>query len=304
MFYEADKGGGSGGGDSLLNTPPPPVTPPSTPPTTPPATPPSTLKFSEIVAENGDFKPGWQDLLPDDLKVEASLKNFHQFPALVKSLVHAQKAVGKDKVTLPGEHATADEVNEFYTKLGRPVKPDDYKFQAPEKLPEGVTWDSTGNKAFAEKAHELGLSSKQAEALYAWHSGIQLERLNSMPQALEQQRAEAETELKKEWGAAFNQQLVLAQRAANTYGALEDFERLGIGNNPAVLKFLAKVGASISEDKLKGGAQSALVPGDAKSQINEIKGDTKHPYNNAEHPAHAQEVAKMAKLYEMAYPSA
>ena len=41
---------------------------------------------------------------------------------------------------------------------------------------------------------------------------------------------------------------------------------------------------------------------DAKKKINEIRGDSKHPYNLENHPSHNDAVKEMTRLYSTAYP--
>ena len=46
----------------------------------------------------------------------------------VKSYLSAQKLVGANKVAIPNKMATDEDWDEVYKKLGRPDKPDDYKY--------------------------------------------------------------------------------------------------------------------------------------------------------------------------------
>ena len=51
----------------------------------------------------------WYEGLPDDLKGEESLKLFHDVPSLAKSLVHAQKQFGVDKIPVPTKYSTPED---------------------------------------------------------------------------------------------------------------------------------------------------------------------------------------------------
>ena len=46
----------------------------------------------------------------------------------------AQKLIGKDKVPIPGENATQDELNAFYIRMGRPETADGYEFKSIAEL--------------------------------------------------------------------------------------------------------------------------------------------------------------------------
>ena len=47
---------------------------------------------------------------------------------LLKSYKHAQKLVGADKIPVPNKHATEEDWNEVFKRLGAPDKPEDYKY--------------------------------------------------------------------------------------------------------------------------------------------------------------------------------
>ena len=67
----------------------------------------------------------WKESLPDDLRDNPSLKSIQDVPGLAKSFIHAQKMVGADKIPVPTEHATKEDWDAVYSKLGRPATPDD-----------------------------------------------------------------------------------------------------------------------------------------------------------------------------------
>ena len=71
----------------------------------------------------------WRESLPDDLRDDPSLKSIQDVPGLAKSFIHAQKMVGADKIPVPTEHATKEDWDAVYSKLGRPATPDDYKVE-------------------------------------------------------------------------------------------------------------------------------------------------------------------------------
>ena len=60
------------------------------------------------------------DTLPEDVRAEPSLKNFQDAGQLAKSYVHAQRMVGADKISVPTKHATDEDWNQVFSKLGVP----------------------------------------------------------------------------------------------------------------------------------------------------------------------------------------
>lgn len=227
-------------------------------------------------------------------------KRFTSPHALAKSYVSLERQLSNgNKVAVPGENATPEEWDAFFSKIGRPEKPEGYELKAPEGIPEGV-WSDAEAKEFASMAHKLGLSKKAANALVAWQAERLGKAFSSQQEQAQTQRNEAIATLKKEWGAAYDEQLNLAKRAAVTFGG-EEILQHPLANDPAFIKAMAKAGAAISEGKLAGGRQGGLqvdTPEIIKAKIGEIRADKSHPYNVATHPNHDMAVKEMARLYE------
>lgn len=306
--------GGAGGSGTPAGTPPPTSTsilntqpPVSTPAaaaggasSTPPVATPS-IKFSELIGEDGGLKDNWTDLLPDDVKGDACFKSIKTFPALAKSFQAAQRLVGADKVALPGKNSTKEEREAFFNKLGRPETPEGYKFVKPENVP-ADKWDDTRVKAFAAKAHSMGITQEQFAELLNYDTELKLQGMQQSEQAKTITQTENMGKLQTKWGAAFHQQLAKAQRGASLApGGIKFFEDKGLADDPEILEFLADIGGKISEDHIRGTAQT-LVPSDALSKIKEIQGNKQHPYNIKDHPAHKNAVAEMERLFAQAYP--
>ena len=61
------------------------------------------------------------------------MQNFSTMNDFVKSYLSAQKLVGSNKVAIPNKMATDEDWEEVYSKLGRPAKPEDYKYSFSEE---------------------------------------------------------------------------------------------------------------------------------------------------------------------------
>ena len=70
----------------------------------------------------------FKDLIPENFREEKALDNFNNMEDFVKSYLHAQKLVGADKIPVPNKHATEEDWNEVFKKLGAPNSPEDYKY--------------------------------------------------------------------------------------------------------------------------------------------------------------------------------
>ena len=73
---------------------------------------------TEQVATQEKPTVDFQSLIPDNFKDDKSLSNFNNMEDLLKSYKHAQSLVGADKIAIPNKHATDEDWNEVYKKLG------------------------------------------------------------------------------------------------------------------------------------------------------------------------------------------
>ena len=100
-----------------------------------------------------------QSFVSDKVKTFTNSDGSMNVNELLKSYDSSQRYIGA-AVKIPGENAAREEVDAFYTKLGRPESADKYSFKPPADVNvDGVT--SQHFKAFAQKAFELGLSDRQ-----------------------------------------------------------------------------------------------------------------------------------------------
>lgn len=253
--------------------------------------------------------PTWRDTLPDDLKNEPSLQLFADVGTLAKSYVHAQKAMGSDKIVKPSKHATPDDWKKVFKELGVPEEKDyklefadEEKGQLDEKFTAFFNQLAAKEQLFPDKAKKVLIESakyiKQAET----------ERIAA--QKADQQKAL--DGLKNEWGAAFDIKSKQAELAFNTFGKdIEGFKEFlissGLGNHPAAIKMFAAVGETLKEGRMIGktpeGGTGALTPKEALQKANDIlAGSQTHPYWDTQHPNHKNAVQELKELYDMAYP--
>ena len=244
-----------------------------------------------------DFK----SLIPEDFKEEKSLQNFQNMNDFVKSYLHSQKLVGADKIPVPNKMATDEDWNAVYQRLGRPETPDGYKYE----LPKETKLEESTLKAFSEEAHKLGLLPKQAQGIINYY--------NSMAEAAEQSatvneetaRAEAEAELRKEYGPAYDLKIAQAKNlATSALGAdfLRDTKLADgtiLGNHPQVVRAFADLASKISEDSIvQGDSPSAMTIKEIDSEIETLT-QPGSAYWDKSHINHRKAVNEVQKLYEL-----
>lgn len=215
-----------------------------------------------------------------------------------------EKLLGADKagraVVLPGEKAEPAEIAAFYEKLGRPADPKDYKIPVPEGYDPGFA------EAAKAKFHELGITAKQAEALAAWNNEyVQGAVASHKNQTAESFQADVAA-LKTEWGAAHDQNVIVARNVVNALGwdaAKVDKLSAAIGHKE-LMQTLHQLGTRMGEDSFVSGNSTnyggAMTPAQARSRIQELRQDKAWTGRYLSGDADAK--AEMAKLQRYANP--
>ena len=73
-----------------------------------------TFDFARMVGAEGALAENWRDGLPENIRGEKCLEPIKTIGTLAQSYVHAQHAIGANKVAIPGENSTPEEWAEFY----------------------------------------------------------------------------------------------------------------------------------------------------------------------------------------------
>ena len=251
-----------------------------------------------LVSENQETN--FKDLIPEGFKEEKALDNFNNMEDFVKSYLHAQKLVGADKIPVPNKHATEEDWNEVFKKLGAPESPEDYKYDLKDQ-----ELDSQQVSEFNKAAHKLGLLPKQAEGLIKFYNEMNGNIASSQEETAAQAQLQTETELKAEYGPQFAKRLDQAKKLAvnslgsdfleNTY--LKDGSRLG--DNIKVIKAFSELADKLSEDEIiKGDGSEYMTAKDIEKEINELTQEGS-AYWSKTHPNHQKAVQEVLKLREM-----
>ena len=268
---------------------------------------------TEAVVQNNEATPqtvlteteqpkelNFKDLIPENFREEKSLENFNNMEDFVKSYLHAQKLVGADKIPVPNKHATEEDWNEVFKRLGAPSDPNDYKYDFKDQ-----EMDQGQVQEFNKTAHRLGLLPKQAEGLIKFYNEMNVNNAASQEEAAAQSQMNVEAELKKEFGPQFNKRLDQAKRLAvnslgqdfleNTY--LKDGSRLG--DNLNVIKAFSDLADKLSEDPIiQGDGTSYMTAKDIEKEITELTQEGS-AYWDKNHINHQKAVDEVLKLREM-----
>lgn len=242
----------------------------------------------------------WTTGFNDDLKGYVQNKGFKDPSTVVDSYRNLEKLLGaKEKlVRLPDKDDDMEGWNGVYQKLGRPEKPEDYGFKMQ---------DEAFGKWAQGTFHELGLSAKQAEKLVEKWNGFAEGTLKTKTESYQQKLNQEAESLKKEWGAAYDQQIAVAKRAAQGLGVspeqIDGLEQ--VMGFAGVMKFMSSLGSKLGEGKFVGSDSGqtgfgTLTPEAAKNRIQTLRQDPGFVDRYIKGDAAARE--EMDKLHRWANP--
>ena len=250
---------------------------------------------------NTDWKAG----LSDELRADKSLENIKDISSLAKSYIHAQKLVGADKIPVPNKHATEQDWDAVYKRLGRPETPDGYKYN----LPEDQNVNAEALKTFSDHAHKLGLLPNQAEGMVKFYNQMRAEELAAADSTATAGRQKAMDELQTEWGQAYNQKITAANNVVREVFPkgfmsmnLEDGTKLG--DHPAVIRAFAALADKMGEDKIvQADGPNYLTPKQIDKEIATLQ-QPGSAYWDKNHPNHAMAVDEVKALFEQKHAKA
>jgi hypothetical protein len=262
----------------------------------------TTTDTPQTIEQPSTVAKSWKETISEEFRNDPNISKFTEIDALAKSYINATRMIGQDKVAVPNENSTDDQWNEVYNKLGRPESADKYKLEVKS---ETAPLDESAIKQFAENAHQLGLNNKQAQGILEFYK-------NSMEGSIQQARidtetaqANAEQELRKEWGRAYEENIKKAGAIAKANMnedilnmELKDGTRLG--DHPSIIKGFANIANLMSEDKLVSTDSESVNQGtDYDAEISKIVNDRDGPYWNKAHPDHDKIVQQVFTLRSM-----
>lgn len=229
--------------------------------------------------EQGSDK--WYSSLNEEYRNHPSIQKFTDTNGLAKSYLSLESLMGQEKIPVP-KNAEDSNAWALYNKaFNVPETPDKYniKIEGIENLEEDAL---TGYKALMHKHH---LSNDVAQELLTEHINAIKEYENVKQQQQQIEMEEATSNLKKEWGLKYEENLKTALNYLEKLSVdKEEFDYFNskIGNDAKFIKLLSKMGNSISEGSLGGFEGQAkgftLTPSEAQAEFDRIMNDSTDAY--------------------------
>lgn len=191
--------------------------------------------------DQGENKPAWTSQLLKEISGNADymkrLTKFENISDLAKSYAELEGKLG-NSLTKPGKDATAEEVNAFYEKLGKPKDANGYS----------VNDEQAG--ALKQLAYENNLTDEQLTGLYEGLKKIGLQSAENMQAARQRLLKETDEALHKEYGNKYSEKIALMQRGIKNYGGVElgtMLDNAGVLYHPAIVKLFIQLGELSAE---------------------------------------------------------
>lgn len=218
--------------------------------------------------------PWYSGIQDEGLRGFAELKGWKDPAAAIDSYRNLEKLRGvpENELARIPKADDADGWKAFYSKLGRPENAAGYELP----IPDGD--DGAFAKTAAEWFHEAGLTPAQAKMLAGKNNEYIQSQVQAYNEQVAQQQEQELSQLKGEWGQAFDQNTEIARRAAKQFGINEDqMSKLedSLGTK-GLLQFFHNIGSKIGEHPMQGGGNDSgfkLSPAAAKERINQLMQD-------------------------------
>ena len=196
--------------------------------------------------------PPWKAQLTDDLKSNTSLNQFGTISDLGKAYLDATGKLAQ-AVEIPQAGATAEVIESFFRKLGKPPTASEYSLKDVQDLPDlgGASPLADTADWFQETALAAKLTKGQAQTLWrAWHGRAKTE-LDTAISARTAAASKATAALRAELTDKFDATIEKANGIVAKHGGQEFASFLGesgLSNDPRMVKFLASIATLTGDD--------------------------------------------------------
>jgi hypothetical protein len=191
--------------------------------------------------QSGSNLPAWMCQLPSEMQGEngKSLEKFQKIGDLAKSYVELEKKMSS-RVELPTETSSETDVKAFWSKMGKPEKPEDYKFA--ENL------DPESKAYFSKLAFDSNLTDAQASKVFGDTAKLGENLLSTYREKQLQALKETEANLKIKYGNNFNSEMEYCKRGLVASGLAQILKESGLSGNQAIVEHFVNYGKMIAED--------------------------------------------------------
>jgi hypothetical protein len=201
-------------------------------------------------------RPAWIGQLPKNLQDNDKLTNFKNIGDLGKSYLDLVGVLGKS-VSIPDDKADANEWQQFFSRIGRPDKPEGYEIKPPDIPSADKTVLNNFATNLSQQMHKLGLSKKQATEFYKWYVDQTKSVVQSQTSAVQKVADTSRKTLETEWGADYTGNIERVSRMMDRHDPQNTFrkqaEQNGFSYSVPFMKFLLSLAEQAGEDRFVKG---------------------------------------------------
>jgi hypothetical protein len=198
----------------------------------------------------------WRDQIHSDIRGNEKFAEIKGIDGLAREYL-AELARQEDRIGLPGENATDEEITEFFRNIGIPEDMAEYEAELKDyQPPEGIEVDQDFLKEAMEQAYELHMYPHQFKEIVNWYYN----RLSNQVQEIKTQQLRAaenaREQLQKEWGKDYRRNSSIVSKALEALGGdelLDWAEEAGVANDTVFIKMIYTIGKNLSEDMVLQG---------------------------------------------------
>lgn len=230
----------------------------------------------------------WKDNLGADLANAPSMQKYANtkdgFIQAVKSHLELEKMLGHEKIPVPKGPEDKAAMDIFKRAFRIPDKAEGYGLPDVE-LPESMKGISIDKAKFGEIALKYNLTSEQARNMWTEYQEMIKGVYSKAEKEHQAKMTGVVNAMRLEWGDAYDSNVQLGQLVINKFSddqATNDFITATLVSDPRGIKFLSKIGAQFAENKVGDFKYSrhSMTPEEAQKEIDLIRNDHNHPYNN------------------------
>lgn len=230
----------------------------------------------------------WKNQLPADFANAPTMQKFEDtkegFGKAVQSHLLLEKLLGHEKVPVPKGPDDSAAWDIFSKAMRIPEKADGYGLPDVE-IPESMKGLSFDKKQFAELALKNKLTPEAAKGLWESYTTTSKQAYANAMKAHEDKMTGLMNQLRGEWGDAYQSKVKLGEMVINKFSdnqEMNDEITATLVKSANGIKFLAKIGEQFSENKIGDFKyqRHALTPEEAQGEMDSIRRDSNHPYNN------------------------
>lgn len=229
-----------------------------------------------FVQADGSFTPDWTTRLPEEMgEARQGFAKYKTVGDLVKGLHNANQVIGRKGVILPTEKSTPEEVATYRKAMGVPESPDGYAESVKPEASETAQWNDEIAKSYFEVAHKHNIPPAALKELA--HLNLkqrEFEAEAAINQVMENKQ-QGLMHLRQTWGANFDRNLGIAQRAAQATGV--NANSYG-WRDPEVVKGFVRLASMMGEDKIvTPGTSLPAGTADLRARAKDIQSNPQNP---------------------------